>query len=382
MSETINIPRESTMREILEALKTIAIAQTLNTAAVSDFESIRNLVRKGYGPDAFPVGSQIQVEHQTYGTLYWDVVAHDYDTEYSGKFPHSMTLLTHDCPINSAQFDNTEALYYCETELAAGTYHFTLLANYDVNYGGGKTLQFTLTKPVPAGGVIMFPWAYQKQSTETKVSTYSTRESTTAVETVAVTEGSGGTNLGTADGKTANMNHTHRVRYGSNNWKESSIRQALNTNKAKGTFWTPQTKFDRPPSWNSSLDGFMLGLPAEFLAICAEVDHVTKTNGVYEVSDNLNSQYTTRDKFWLPSYSEIFGGSENGVADGTQYPFYKNAANVDRIKRNASGAARNWFLRSPYPWIAHNVRLVGTDGALYYGSAPNASAEAVACSIF
>ena len=70
-----------------------------------------------------------------------------------------MTLMMHAC-INGRMVDNTEALYYCATALAAGTYHFTLLADYDTTYGGGKTLQFVLSQSVPAGGVLMFPWAY------------------------------------------------------------------------------------------------------------------------------------------------------------------------------------------------------------------------------
>ena len=82
-------------------------------------------------------------------------------------------------------------------EIAAGTYHFTLLAGYDTAYGGGKSYQFTLTKAVPAGGVIMFPWSYQKQASTVLVSTYESRTATTAIESVAVTEGTGGTALDT-----------------------------------------------------------------------------------------------------------------------------------------------------------------------------------------
>ena len=44
------------------------------------------------------------------------------------------------------------------------------------------------------------------------------------------------------------MNHAHRLRYGSNRYKESAIRQWLNSDKAGGTWWQPQSEFDRPPT--------------------------------------------------------------------------------------------------------------------------------------
>ena len=86
--------------------------------------------------------------------------------------------------------------------------------------------------------------------------------------------------LGTADGKTTNMNHSHRIRYGSNNWVESAMRQYLNSDKAAGSVWTPQTKFDRPPSWNANTAGFMNGLDADFLAVIGKTTKVTCRNTV------------------------------------------------------------------------------------------------------
>ena len=346
---------------------------------IDNWKVVQQLIKEGYGADVFPIGTQLRCSHSVYGEIIWDVVAHDYNLEEESE--HSMTLLSHDCIVNSMQYDATEALYYAETELAAGTYYFSLLSGYDTNYGGGKNIQFTLSKSVPAGGVIMFPWAYNTQSTATKISTYSSRESTAALETVTVTEGTSGTNLGTTDGKTANMNHIHRVRYGSNNWKESAVRQFLNSNAEAGSVWTPQTKFDRPPSWASSTDGFMKGFDEDFLSVVGECNHLTKTNSVFEIDGNLSKLYTTKDRFYLASHSEIFGGSENNLADGTQFPYYNEATNTDRIKYNAE-TARYWWLRSPYPSGAYYVRFVPTDGSLSNFNASNSLGVAVACDIY
>ena len=380
-NETINFPKESTMQEIAQSLQLIAINQMGGGAGVESWQSVQQIIRSGLGPKVFPIGAQLKVTHTTYGEVIWDVVAHDYDKDPKGRFEHSVTLLSHDCVINAIQFDNTEALYHAGETLVAGTYHFSLLVGYDTTYGGGKTLQFTLTKDVPAGGVIIFPWAWNTQSTVTKISTYETQSSSVALESVVVTEGAGGTDLGTADGK-GTLNHTHRIRYGSNNWKESALRQMLNSGKAKGTFWTPQTKYDRPPTWNTTVDGFMAGLPADFLDVIGICTHITKTNGIHEEANELSSSYETQDRFWLPSYSEVFGGMENNVADGTQYPYYSGGLAADRIKYNNSGAARYWWLRSPNPWDASGVRHVIPDGALGSDGASNSIGAAVACAIY
>ena len=214
----------------------------------TSFKDVQTLVRSGLASKVFHIGDQL-VCNKGDVKLVWDIIGIDHDVPADKQFTHSMTLQLHDC-IASMQYDGAEALFYCETELAAGTYHFTLLSEYDTKYGGGKTYQFTLTQPVPAGGQIMFPWGYNTQAASTKVSTYASRTATAAIESVSVVEGTEGTSLGTADGNTANMNHTHRIRYGSNNWVESAMRQGINSDEDAGRVGTPQTKFDRPlPGW-------------------------------------------------------------------------------------------------------------------------------------
>ncbi len=350
------------------------------------WHAVQQAVRMGTAPTLFPVGTQLVCERTTAGAtperIVWDVVAHDYNVPQRGQYEHSMTLLTHNCAVNALQYDSAEALYLCENVLAAGTYHFTLLANYEAEYGGGKTYQFTLTKPVPANGVIMFPWGWHIQAASTKISTYSTVTDTAAIESVAVTEGSGGTNLGTADGNTPNMNHTQRIRYGSNNWKESAMRQFLNSDAAAGAVWTPRTKFDRPPTWATSQAGWMNGLDPEFLAAVGTTKVTNRTNSLYEDEGNVSRNYYTEDKFWLPSTSEIYGESESGLSDGILFPYYDGATNAVRIKYNASGAARDWWSRSPYPADTSSVRFVRKNGPQSVSTAIDTAGVAVACAIF
>jgi hypothetical protein len=285
-------------------------------------------------------------------------------------------------------FDAAEALYYAAEELPAGTYNFTLLAGYDTTYGGGKTLSFTLTQPVPAGGVIMFPWGYQKQSTDTKISTYASNAATNAIESVSVTESADGTSLGTADGTTPKLNHSHRIRYGSNNYAQSAARQWLNSDAVAGGVWTPQHIFDRPPSWSTSYSGFMLGLPADFLAVVEPAAIPCRTSSIFEINSldgtefAVNQTYTLQDKFFLLSRPEIYGTYDSTTCkDGELLEFYEGLTDTERIKYDAAGSARYCWLRSPLPGSANYERFVGTSGALHRTSADDAFGVAPACII-
>lgn len=380
LSDDTFAEKMDTMNQFLAAIAT-GQGGSLKPTSWSDVQA---LVRKGLASKVFAVGDQLTCQRGS-TTLVWDIIGFDIDTPADKQFTHSMTLQLHDC-LQGTQYDAPEALFYCETALAAGTYNFTLLAGYDTTYGGGKTYQFTLTKEVPAGGQITFPWNWNTQASTTKVSTYKSRTDTAAIETVGVTEGTGGTSLGTADGKATNMNHSHRIRYGSNNWVESAMRQYLNSDKAAGSVWTPQTKFDRPPSWNASTAGFMNGLDADFLAVIGKTTKVTCRN---TVTDGGGSDIT-KDKFFLLSRREVFAGNEvSNVTEGEPYPFYSDysdytsanaGADKNRIKYRG-GSPRWWWLRTPNTGYGYFVRGVSTDGVLNVNGADVSNGVAPACNV-
>lgn len=366
--------------------------------AVKTWEDVRNAVRLGIAPNLFPVGYEFNVERAGSGTITFVVRGHNHHAAANKKLSHTMTLeMKHVYGSASAYkglvFDATEALYYAETEIPAGTYSFSLLAGYDETYGGGKTLSFTITKPVPAGGVIMFPWGYQTQTTATKISTYASNSATTAIESgIAVTEGASGTNLGTADGNTPNMNHTHRIRYGSNNYAQSALRQWLNSDAALGAVWTPQTIFDRPPSWHTTTDaaynGFMNGLESEFLAVVQPAVVPCRTNSIFEVNSldgaefAVNQTYELEDKFFLLSRPEIYGSWDSAsYKDGALLEYYEGLTDAERKKFDSFGSARYVWLRSPHPSDAISERNVLTDGTLNNGHAYYSNGAAAACII-
>ena len=303
----------------------------LGTANLKSWKEVQELIRAGFAPKILKVGDQLECQRDGV-KLTWDIIGLDCDTPVNPGLTHSMTLQLHD-GWKLLQFDAVEALYYCETELAAGTYNFTLLAGYDTTYGGGKTYSFTLANAVPAGGVIMFPWEYHKQAAETKISTYASRGSTTVIESVSVTEGANGTSLGTADGKSANMNHTHRIRYGSNKYSTSAMRQLLNSDAAAGKVWTPQTIYDRPPAWAATQNGFLAGLDPDFLAVVADVKKRTALN---TITDGGGYEDTV-EKFFLLSCSEVYAGLENSVNEGNPYPYYSDFSDLSAAGSGEDG---------------------------------------------
>lgn len=301
------------------------------------------------------------------------------------------------------QFDEREAFYYNNTgaALPAGTYHVTLGDNYDTTYGGGATYQFTLTKEVPTGGQIVWPWAYNQQAANARISTYASGSDRTALESgVVVTAGTGGTDLGTvliAVQESAGLNSIHRMRYGSNKWSESAMRQHLNSAKVAGQVWSPKSHWDRSPSWDASTAGFMHGLDPEFVKICADVELLTALStaagDTSTTEGSAGTGYeTTVDKYFLPSRPEVFGGSDNTSDKGDAWQYYaansdvpggsSNAGNdSNRIKVNMSGTPYYWWLRSPYVGSGHNVRSVNPAGYIYSDIASGSIGVAPACVI-
>lgn len=350
-----------------------ALEAVANLITINDWDDIATAVRAGAGKRYFPAGTQLSVDITGGGSYVFDVAHNGMVIDpTSGNQKPGMYLLLHSA-INSRQFDAVEALYYVDAAvhssgLAAGTYHFTI-PDYDTTYGGNKTYQFTLTNAVPAGGQIVFNWGYNQQVTAGNIKTYSSATSATAIETATLSEGTGGTNLGTADGNSTNMNHIQRARYGSNNYSESAIRQWINSSAAADAWWTPSNIFDRPVSY-TNVAGFLNGLDSKFLSAVGLTDIPCKTNNTFELPGwTKNTAYNVRDKFFLASRNELGFGTEN-VAEGAVWELFNGATDSDRIKYDISATttARLWWMRSPLPGHASIVRLVYSDGSLgnYY----------------
>ena len=325
------------------------------------FEGMQRAVRSGLGPTQFPVGAQFTVTHSVFGTRVCEVLAHDYLKSAHDANAHTMTCRFKNL-LPAIQFDAPEAFYFADESIPAGTYHFQIATEYSKWAAG--TYQFTLANALPKGGQLGLSGNAGTAITSLKVNAYASQTATATSEQCTITAGSGGVDLG-AFGN--GLNHSHRVSYGSNNYKESAMRQHLISSAAAGAVWKPQTKYDRPPSWVSTLDGLVAGFPADFLATVGEVNLPCVTNNTFESQDSttpMNTAYTLHDKFYLLSSCEVFGSKSIAADESKLLPYFEGATNADRIGYRDDGTAALQWLRTPLPSNASSVRIVISDGSL------------------
>ena len=359
-----------------------AEAGTEGSVVPISWSMVQDIVRAGMAGKFFSIGDQLTCQRSNVN-LVWDVIGIDHDTPADPQFTHSLTLQLHDCFPTAMQFDAPEAFYYAENGLEAGTYHFTI---------GGTDYQFTLESAIAARSQLILNFT---GSTPTSIfvsdavgGDFVKDTNGTDDLTIAVTAGSGGKEL-----NDNYINDINRVNKGSNNYKESAIRQWLNNNAVAGSVWTPKNNFDRPPTWhtgNNAIAGFMNGMDEDFLAVLGNVTKVTAKN---TATDGGGSD-TTTEKFFLLSKSEVYGGLENGVDEGAAYPYYANYSGLsaagfgedsNRIKYIASAQQLQpqlWWIRTPFYNSSVSQEYISDKGVVATGTSPRATLKAApACCV-
>ena len=343
-----------------------------------------NLATFGISVTGTPAeGDEILIT-EAYQNILFDVVDHRTVTDPAdGVSKPAMILLMHHV-IYSRPVDEAEALFVPSEALPAGNYCFTVKNHPWYASDNDVTLYFTLTQELPANGQIVLSGAsYNATLVGKNIKTYSGPASTSAIETAALgtTALENATDLGNTQAD-AKWNHWHRVFFGSNNYKESAIRQWINSKAKANEWWKSTNIFDRPSSYANQA-GLLHGMDADFLAAVRAITIPCKTNNTFELPGwTLNTAYSVEDKFFLASRNELGWGTEN-VAEGTVFKAYDGATNVDRIKYDlsAQSTARNWWLRSPNPGDARNVRYVSSDGSLNGNYANYGNGAVAACAI-
>lgn len=298
---------DETGREIAKALS--VIAQTNIAHSNMNWSSVQAIVADGAGEKAFAIGTQLiekwtdTAESKEY-EMPWQVNHFEDVTLEDGEVVPGMWLQTHYTLPLEIQFSHQRAFLACPDGLAAGTYHFDFAQAWGNNVKPGISHQFTLTKAVEKGGRLAGCYgAPDTAPTSWKVYSYG-KDGITLNETVNVSVGSGGTNIGTIPYQTrsGNLNSIQEISYGWNRWKTSALRQYLNSNKPKGQWWTPQDQWDICPDQLASKDGFLCGMPEDMLNCLKKVKVVTYANTVNdEGAEDITYDYVT-----LPSLSQMF----------------------------------------------------------------------------
>lgn len=340
------------MKELNSILGMIAGS---NFAQFSTWDMIREVVASGAGEQIFPTGKTFNDKFTNVdnGTVYekypWHVNAHREVTLESGDVVQGMILQPRFATPQDVQFTGYRAFLACPNGLKAGTYHLTLGQNWGSNAVKDKTYQFTLTQDVVAGGRLGgFRGMPDTKPASWKVYSYK-NDGKTLVETVDVTEGGEGIDLGvmnfatrrdietTEDLNGVKMNCMQECAYGHNRWKTSAIRQWLNSDKAKGQWWKAQDEFDLAPNQADTISGFLAMLPTELVDVIKPVKVVTYTN---TVNDGGEADITY-DKVFLPSLEEMFINKQV-AGEGDYHPYWKERAGV----------------ATPVPWYTSNDRYI------------------------
>ena len=338
---------------------------------------VQRAVRAGYAPGLYPVGTQFTVRHSVYGALLFDVVAHNH---YKGAEDASAPTMTLACRniIASMPFDSGKAFYYATGDLAAGTYSFYVNSAFQ-SWAAGY-YSFTTSAAIPKGGQLKINGDASQALEKRTLSIYKSPKDSAAIAVLPITKGR-------ASGAPVlcyhYASHFRRSVQGSNNYKESPIRQFLNASGTLSESWVPQTGYDRPPTWPNK-QGFLAGLDEEFLSRVGAVNVPCVANEAYEYDESevyAGGQYSVTDKFYLLSEKEIFGTDADGLKDGSALlPFYENTSAVDRIKYK-DGAASHWWTRTVRANYPGSLWMVGNNGELTSTTAVNSRGCVFACNI-
>lgn len=183
------------------------------------------------------------------------------------------------------------------------------------------------------------------------------------------------------DAKEPSNSNSDRRNYGNNRAAVANLLQWLNSAAGAGQWYSAQHSADAPPNnanvWSNYNEyeaeaGFLNGFEQDFRdALLDDTITVVKSS-----TDGGGSEQITR-KVRLLTRTEVFGDTENGTAEGTQWPIftdnnsrlaYPTAEAVSKSEYKTSSLSSSqpwwWWLLTPYAGNASGVRYVTSDGGL------------------
>ena len=324
---------------------------------VATLQEAHQIVRAGEAENVFSYGDQFNLNYRNGETDYvlpWDVVAFGNFELQDGEVKPGMVIQSH-YAMQGVQFSASQAAYVADTALAPGTYNFSIGTTWGSNCVSGKVYQFTTTIEVPANGQIVigsnssfYTWGAPDVSPANwRVYTFASASSTTPLETLTLTEGSGGTNLGTLSSSAkfgaAGMTNLQSAAYGYNRWSHSANRQFYNSAASAGSWWTAQHPEDRPPQQLATVQGFMKGFDEAFLNIIQPVKVTTLLNTVSD--SDIGTSENTYDTFWLPSLEQEYIVPQVSGVEGSYFPYWKERLGLSTPQATGANGANARHIR-------------------------------------
>lgn len=393
-------------------LLTQLIQSQSEATPISTLNEIAEIVRRGEAPNVFTIGDQINVNWnngQNDYVLPFDIT-HFGDVQLQdGETIPGMFIQSH-YALDGVQFDQNEAFYVVPAGgMAAETYHFTMGNSWGTHVVSGKSYEFTLAESYAEGDLLQLGTATSEVSglpdtapANWRVRTYKASGSTpaglaaNATEIVTLSEGTGGTDLGTLSSSTkygtSGLNNMQRAAYGYNRWSQSAIRQQMNSDAAAGSWFTPQNPYDRRPDQLASLRGMKAGFDEGFLNILKPVKVTTALNTVTD--DQIGASEDTFDMFFLASLEQEYIQPQASGVEGQYWEYWKRRLGLTnpqptgqpfpahiRYAYNAKTSAQYCRLRSANRGYAFSAWSVTTSGDAGSYGATGASRAVPACVI-
>ena len=190
------------------------------------------------------------------------------------------------------------------------------------------------------------------------------------------------------DAKEPSNSNSNRASYGNNRASVANLLQWLNSAAGAGQWYSAQHSADAPPNsanvWSGYNEydqeaGFLSFFEADFRdALLNDTITVAKSS-----TDGGGSEQITR-KVRLLTRTEVFGDTENGITEGTQWPLftdansrkaYPTAEAVSKSEYTSSSLNASspwwWWLLTPYAGGAGGARGVSPGGSLNHDHAWN-----------
>lgn len=381
---------DNTEVNIGDLLKQIATVQT-GTVDVSSWTKIRNLRKSGLAEKVLTVGDIIDdtwtdVAAPKEYPYQWHVADFQPVELQNGDTEASVLVQAHWAHPFGVQFSHQRAFLACPDGLPVGSYYFTIEGAWGNNVKAGDIVCFKTTKVVPAGGRVSGCYGAPDQAKANwRIYTHSA-DGKTQIETITPTfaKTDSATNLGTQhlNKREGNLNSTQEMAYGWNRWKTSALRQYLNSEAAKGAWWTAQDEWDVAPDQLKDKAGFLSGCSADFLSALQAVKVTTFANTV----NDGGGEDVTYDRVFIPSMEQMYC-TPQVKGEGTYLEYWKQRSgataplaqwgtcpNIITYAVENHTSPQNMRLRSASRGSANCAWYVNSSGNVYnYGSASSAN---------
>lgn len=139
--------------------------------------------------------------------------------------------------------------------------------------------------------------------------------------------------------RSGNLNCLQEAAYGHNRWKDSALRQYLNSSQLKGYWWKPADEFDIAPDYLATHDGFLVGFDQDLLSRLIPAKTVTYPNTVIDDTGSEATADITYDRIFIPSIGQMY--CQQQIDEGDAWEYYK------RLIGGASPATRYTYEGKP-----------------------------------